>query len=206
MRKLINMFFLLLVLFYYSCDSCRNIFIPCQYKNLFMGDSIAALGNWENYFSNMTNGGISGSTAQNWIAYGNIFKFKDYYTNVYIFLGVNDLGKGFSIESTISNYKQIIEYLKIVSGNIYAISVMSINISLYTQAFGMQKHAVNMPDSLVVAFNSNLINLVNEMNIEYIDIYSIMVTNEEMNPKYTDDGIHPDAIGYYLVAEKIKSK
>lgn len=177
--------------------------VPIIYNNMFMGDSIIALNNWSS-FNNNINEGISGSTAENWLSYSLVYDLKDYYNNVYISLGVNDLGKDYSIQDTINNYNKILNIISSRSENIYIMSVMSINISKYTQAFGKQKHYLNMNDSDVVSFNSNLKSLTNN-NIKYIDIYSSMVSNGELRSSLTDDGIHPNTAGYTIIENLLKA-
>jgi lysophospholipase L1-like esterase len=206
MKKLL-LFILIILLI--GCETKKDTLLsPSSFdsnlnKNLFFGDSIIALNNWENSFNNCTNAGVSGSTAENWIAYKMIYNLNDTYNNVFILLGVNDLGRGYTVNNTIINYNSILNIIDNKSSSIYILSVMSINVSKYTQSFGKIKHYLNMSDKDVVSFNSNLKNFVNN-KITYIDTYSVMCSNGQLKSRYTDDGIHPNSLGYSNMILKIK--
>lgn len=52
--------------------------------------------------------------------------------------------------------------------------------------------------------NAQLEVYCNEIGVEYLDIYSLLVDDKELlDPKYSNDGIHPNEVGYSVIVNEI---
>ena len=195
------------------CDTEKDILTPdhivLSCDSMFVGDSIAYLGPWNYSFVNSLNRGSGGATTKLWTTesyYSNVIKF--YSGNVYVFLGINDLGLStFLMHSTVSNYVFFLNIIKhYVVNEIYLMAVLPINISIYTQRLisNVYKHGLYATDEKVRALNNEISDLAYAMNFQYIDIYSTLASNGETKSEYTDDGIHPNGTGYNLIIKTIQ--
>ena len=65
--------------------------------------------------------------------------------------------------------------------------------------------AIKDASAKVISLNQRIISLAQQLSLPYIDYYSVMVVpgSGAMNPKYSPDGIHPNALGYDVMEEKL---
>ena len=65
---------------------------------------------------------------------------------------------------------------------------------------------LNSRDAIIL-INNKLQRFCQDIGVEYLDIYSLLKDeNELLDSKYSDDGIHPNNAGYFVVAEAINKQ
>jgi len=111
--------------------------------------------------------------------------------SVHIMLGINDLFSGKSIESTLTNYKRIVERIRAEQPacRIVAYSVLPVNMAIYRTH--PKKSQVRTADE-IQEFNRGLQGLA----VEYVDLWPVLVTDGQLRGEYTYDGIHLNGAGY----------
>lgn len=59
----------------------------------------------------------------------------------------------------------------------------------------------------VLYVNEKLFEICSEMGVDYLDLYATL-SNEEgiITPQYSEDGVHPNKLGYSIIASKINQK
>lgn len=164
-----------------------------RFPYIFLGDSIFAL--WGNPFKYMTNLAVSGSAT---------YHQKDYIAKPYgishhgliLNVGSNDLGLNRTISDALSDYEKLIVYLKTITIKIYCNSVMPICKDKYIIHHGAGGHYKYSTPGRLDGINNGIMSLCSSYGCTFIDFRDEVVVNGEMNCGYTDDGIHPNALGY----------
>ena len=76
---------------------------------------------------------------------------------------------------------------------------------LFVQSIYPTKYTERINDIKIV--NNQLEAYCDQIGIEYLDLYSLLVDDNELfDVKYSDDGIHPNEVGYNIVATEINKK
>jgi lysophospholipase L1-like esterase len=107
-------------------------------------------------------------------------------TDVFLLIGINDLGSGRTPEVMEQGYREILERIKKQAPAV-RVHVQSVLPTRDNHA----KHNAN-----VVDFNQRLQKLAGEFEYEYLDIHSLMADDKgELKAEFTGDGLHlnPDA-------------
>ncbi len=175
---------------------------------IFLGNSITAGGNWSELFQDirMKNRGISGDVTE-----GILFRLDEITeskpSKIFIMIGINDLSKGLSIDSILTNYKIILNKISDESPNtnIYIQSILPVN-----NRYSVFKNHVNKGDSILI-INRKLKRIADSFNLTYIDLFSSFADADgRLKDKYTLDGLHLKGRGYWLwkdnIEEYIKDK
>ena len=172
----------------------------CSSENLvFLGDSLIEYGEWKKRFNNeqIINHGIGGNTTAgvlNRIDETIITQPK----KIFIMIGVNDLGnETITVDKIIMNYKEILTLFQEQNPEteVYIQSVLPINNRDYNSIVKNQD---------VINVNEQLNKLAKKFHYKYIDIHRYFIDQEnQLNPKYTNDGVHLNEEGYDLWAEQI---
>lgn len=122
---------------------------------------------------------------------------------VIIELGINDLSKGVSQEDILSNIENIIQgiqdnrpYASIYVESIYPIYS---DFSDYDEDFF--DHDVSMED--ITSLNKEIKSLTERYHVHYLNISKILMKDNHLNEKYSDDGIHLNDDGYQKVLKEI---
>lgn len=166
---------------------------------IFLGDSLIDICEWSELFGNplIKNRGISGDTTTgildrlDAVVKGNPKK-------VFIMIGINDIGKGKTIEDIVNNYEKILQNIKNGSPNteIYVNSVLPINKDLFI---------TTTKDEEIINLNKGLKKLCEKNNVQYIDLYSLLVQSDnKLKSEYTTGGIHLNGKGYLVWKEAVK--
>ncbi|MCF8369838.1 MAG: sialate O-acetylesterase [Bacteroidales bacterium] len=122
---------------------------------------------------------------------------------IFILVGINDLSWGEGRIKLIENFKQIISTIKFQSPEtkIYIQSILPVS-----------KHASYyfFNDSLILdeeirKANEALREISDSRGIKYVDLYGEFLEKDELNPEYSWDGIHINALGYLRWYDLIKS-
>ena len=124
---------------------------------------------------------------------------------IFIQVGMNDILDGRSIDQVVDDLKEII--LKIRENrpyaNIYLESIYPINKEIDDFDDDDYKDINNYS---IVNYNKSLEDLCESLNISYLDIFSELSVNNQLNETYTDDGLSLNDNGYkrlYKIIRKI---
>jgi lysophospholipase L1-like esterase len=166
---------------------------------LFVGSSLTQYGNWNELFnSKCLNRGIGGDDS-----YGVLNRVEDLIRNkpskIFIMIGINDLGRGASIDQILSNYREIIKKVKDGSPKtkIYIQSVLPVNNTIRDQ------HRKN---SDILLLDAQIEKLSNETGLTYINLYPLFTDSKgEMDLKLSADGIHINGAGYLIWKKAIQN-
>jgi lysophospholipase L1-like esterase len=159
---------------------------------IFLGDSLTDLCEWSEIFRNdrIKNRGICGDTTDGILnRITNIVKSQP--KKIFIMISINDLNQGREVKTILDNYKQILDVFKtqIPETKIYLQSVLPVN-----KRFN--KTEIN---EKIVQLNAKLKDLAKEFSVQYIDLFSYFLDqNNELDVRYTLDGVHLNGEGYLL--------
>lgn len=159
---------------------------------IMLGTSLTQNFEWHEAFKgvNIKNRGINNDITKGVLnRLGDITKNKP--AKIFIEIGINDLVRGFPIDSVFKNYKSIVQKIKSDSPST----------TIYVQNVIPSKSAI----SSIVKFNELLRDYCQSNGLIYIDLYSHFVLNNALNPVYScGDGIHLSGKGYLLWCSLIK--
>ncbi len=155
---------------------------------VFLGDSITARFEWQEYFSDLTvaNRGIDSDVTEGVLNRLDTVE-NQHPQKIFLMIGINDIMHKLPPDTSIQNYKKILTQLSeaLPDCKIYVQSVLPVNTS------------TGIDNSDVSAFNAELRQLCDDLALPYIDLYSLMVTDDN-NFTYTADGVHPTGEGYAI--------
>lgn len=177
-----------------------SIFNESKSKNVdvvFLGDSITDFGTWEEYFPDIKvlNRGISSdNTLRVLNRLDNVIEINP--KKIFIMVGVND--DLVNRELAISNYKKITKTLKksLPDTEIYIQSILPVN----NEKFG---YYINNSD--VKEVNKEIEKIAANLNVNYIDLYSRLSKDNQLDSKYTIDGIHLNGKAYEVWVQEISN-
>ncbi len=118
---------------------------------------------------------------------------------VFIELGTNDLKNGVSMKTIRNNYSNIIESIK--KNRPYAVIVIE-SVFPINRNYSKTKDYKFSNDDIEV-LNDSLRSLAIEKDVKYFDAYSLLSKNNELNPEYTNDGIHVNDKGISVLYDNI---
>lgn len=172
---------------------------------IFLGDSFTSGGRWNEFFQNehVKNRGIPGDRTDLMInRLAEVGQSRP--RKIFIMVGFNDLNRGRTVHATITDYRYIIKTLTSLTPDteIFVQSVLPINRNIRNVIAGSRRLTSN---SDILALNTLLKSLAQEYKLTYIDLYSILVDdNNQLNPRYTDTGSHLNGQGYLIWMAAIK--
>lgn len=120
---------------------------------------------------------------------------------VFLEMGLSDLNNNISYDEFMNNYGRIIRNIKNNRPNA-VICVESIYPVRNSRTDEVLSKEVTNND--ISKLNSLLKDLAKENNILYLDVYSSLLKNGELNSKYTDDGLSLNKHGYEEVLKEVK--
>lgn len=170
---------------------------------VFVGNSITDGGEWTELFNrrNIKNRGISGDTTE-----GVLFRLPEVTgsgpAKVFLLIGINDLARGASPDSVLSNIIRIAETVKRQSPKtkIYVQSILPVNPD-FDKFTG---HCSKTGE--IMAVNRNLETWCDRLGVYYVDLFTRFTnpTDYYLNSAYTNDGLHLTGAGYLTWARLIK--
>ena len=167
---------------------------------IFLGDSITEWGNWKTLLPEfkIANYGVAGNKTYQIIDRVDELFDKEAH-QLFLLVGINDLGDDRSLSDIVSDYKKLVSLLveNKVAKEINLISVLPII------EFSWQKPGVSLQN--IYQLNKEIKLIAQEYNINYVDIHSLFA-DETGNLKqgFTIDGLHLSEAGYLMYAELIK--
>ena len=161
---------------------------------VFLGDSITARFEWQEYFSDLTvaNRGIDSDVTEGVLNRLDTVE-NQHPKKIFLMIGINDIMHKLPLDTSMQNYKKILTQLSetLPDCKIYVQSVLPVNTS------------TGIDNSDVSAFNTELRQLCSDLALPYIDLYSLVVTDDN-NFTYTVDGVHPTGEGYAIWMDGIR--
>ena len=166
---------------------------------IFLGNSITDGGEWCELFENPNckNRGISGD-----IVAGVLNRLetitKGQPAMIFLMIGTNDMNHGINNDSIALGVREVVQRIKRESPHTHIIvqSILPTN-----DCYGLfTGHTKRWQDVAVI--NNMIKTMTEEENVTYLDLYNHFATEEgKMDPKYSNDGLHLNALGYQLWKE-----
>jgi lysophospholipase L1-like esterase len=171
---------------------------------VFLGNSITEFGDWKKLLDNPNtiNRGIAGDNT-----YGVLARLNDVISRkparVFIEIGVNDIGAGFSTDSSLRNIRSIARQLHrgLPKCRVYVLSLLPINNDVKTD---FPQFLNKNPQ--IVQFNRRLAGQASRCNYTYIDLNPLLKNRYGMlDTRYSQpDGIHLNEKGYGIWIRLLK--
>lgn len=160
---------------------------------VFLGDSLTNACEWHEFFRNirLKNRGISGDTTNGILnRIDEVIESKP--RKIFIMIGINDLNQGRSVDEIFNNYKIILNsfHKKSSKTEVFVQSILPLNNQNFPNG------GVN---NKIIELNARLKDLAQEFSFQYIDLYSSFLDgNNQLDERYTIDGIHLNGQGYLV--------
>ncbi len=177
----------------------ESLFEICPVRKtdiVFVGDSITARGEWQEFFPEqiVLNRGIDSDVTEGVLNRLSVIT-KAQPEKIFLMIGINDLRQGIPFETTIDYYEQILDNLTaaLPDCEIYAQSILPVHSS------------TGIPNTDVQALNASIQELAKKHHITYIDIYSLLADeNNNLPTAYSIDGVHMTGEAYDIWIEALK--
>lgn len=179
-------------------------------NTVFLGDSITDFYNVNRYFNeyNIVNSGISGNTTKDILndLDNRVYRYNP--SKVVLLIGINNfLNEDDSVEVVVNDIEEITKKInkKIPNCKIYVESIYPIN------SDWKDKHNSNVPEideikPKIIETNNRLKKICKDNNYEYLDIFKLLRTDEDLlDSDYTDDGLHPNDQAYIIISDYLKA-
>lgn len=166
---------------------------------IFLGNSITAYTNWNELLGlpKARNRGISGDTT-----FGILQRLDEVIegkpAKIFILVGINDISRNFPDSLILRNYKKIINRIQFGTPEteIYIQTILPVNntFTRYTRHYNKDQH--------IYTINKGLKNIAKNQRVTLINLHPHFLDKEgRLDKKYTEEGLHLNAMGYRLWAE-----
>ncbi len=165
---------------------------------VFLGDSITDWYPIEEIYGDLpiVRSGIAGYETEDIISKLETMVYRYNPTKIFILIGTNDLKRDEdATEKTANNMKKIINEIhkKRKNAKIYLQSIYPVNRNLWAPE--------ERYNSEITEVNNIMKEYCKENNVTYIDMYNELADeNGNFDEKYTDDGLHPNDLGYARIS------
>lgn len=198
--------------------SIKDVYENLPSKNkeaiIFAGDSITYYCQWNELFQiPILNRGISNETVEGLQRRVDEI-LRHHPDQLFIMVGINDLKEGKKAVQVLTDYRRLIEKIRSTSPNtqIFLQSILPVNDVMWHRSWGEYLRAEVVQS--IPQVNKGLASIADGKKVIYIDLYSKMVVKpsqpsqliafyskiiaapDQLNQKFTYDGIHLNAIGY----------
>lgn len=173
---------------------------------VFLGDSLTDYCEWNELLrrNDIANRGIAGDTTEGLL--NRLSSLKELNpSKIFILIGINDIQQNVEKSKIVNNYKQIIKEIKrsLPNTEIYIESILYVNPNKYSKFFLKDGRKIN---DIVKEVNAELRNLAKRELVNYLDIASMVTKNDELDKKYTTDGLHLNGVGYPKIKEVLNEQ
>ncbi|NEO29152.1 MAG: G-D-S-L family lipolytic protein [Symploca sp. SIO3C6] len=181
--------------YYHEKKSHFESLPPIDSAIVFVGDSLTDSCEWSELFPGqiIINRGISGDRTDGVLnRVDEIVRSKP--QKILIMVGINDLVQGKKLVNVINNYKLILEkfQFQLPDTEVLIQSVLPINSPKAWEA-----KQIKLNNNKVIAMNTKLKALAQEFSFQYLDLFSSFLdTDNQLDLRYTLDGIHLNGEGY----------
>lgn len=108
-------------------------------------------------------------------------------SDVFLMIGINDLGDGRTPDVMAEGYREILKQIK----------EQAPRVRVHVQSVLPTRDAFAKHNPAVVDFNQRIRKLADEFGYDYLDVHALMVNEKgELKDEYTDDGLHLTAEAY----------
>lgn len=172
-------------------------------NNVFLGDSLTDYFDLDVAFADysVVNSGIAGNTTENVLA--DLPNRVSIYnpSQVFVWLGTNDLRDGKTPEQTLESLQTIIDQIQTERSmaKITLISLIPVNSQVDPYTVGLRSN------DQIQKVNQGLREIAKEEKLDYIDLYSALKDDQgNLKAEYTVDGLHLSDAGYQVVQEIVE--
>lgn len=168
-----------------------------QNQIVLLGDSLTQYGEWSEITGvTVLNRGIFGDTTDGMLkrlAQVTIIKP----SKLFILIGTNDLMQGKDVATVAQNYQQIVERVRkeTPETKIFIQSVLPVNKDVLRS---------DITNENVIALNKQLQLIAEKTQSTYVDLYSLLLVNNKLDPQCTHDGLHLSGKGYQVWEKEIE--
>lgn len=125
-----------------------------------------------------------------------------------LLLGINNLLRpdcdNDGIDTKDSVYEKLVDFINEIRNSGYRIVVQSLYPVNKDSLYSNRKEEI---ENDIVTVNEKLKKYCDDNHIEYLDLYSVLIDEKnKINPLYSDDGLHPNKVGYTKVLNEILEK
>lgn len=170
---------------------------------LFLGDSITDFYDLKKYYGDyhVVNSGVDGNTVYNILddMENRVYQYNP--SKVFLLIGTNQINQ----ESVMEVYDSIRELVSLIRKNrqyahIYLESVYPVNDDSKHQWMvrGRENKKIEELNLLLRKYADT------DIKLTYVDVYSKLLMDGELNEKYTKDGLHLNDKGYQVVTDVLK--
>lgn len=165
---------------------------PARPRIVFLGDSITDLWRLNEYFPahDFLNRGISGQVTDEMLARveADVIALKP--EAMLLLAGTNDIARGVPLAIVQNNIKAIAELVE-------SHGIKPLLASVLPAGESRSDH----PPETIVALNDWIKNLCRQRNYLYVDYFTAMAgPSGRLRPDLSDDGLHPNSLGYRIMA------
>ena len=174
-----------------------NYFSP-NFDVVMIGDSITRSAEWNEIFPSVkiANRGINGDTISDILArLDSVLSVQP--QRALLMVGINDIYRGIPVNDIVRDYKIVVSIL--VQNDIEVIVQSTLECTIGSGGCGSKQITA------VRNLNDRLQKYTNEIDLRYIDINKGLSSKETgLLPKYSYDGVHLSAEGYFVWAKQIE--
>jgi lysophospholipase L1-like esterase len=189
-------------LYYHRCSLFESL--PIKKSDIiFLGNSITHYCEWAELFDNphVKNRGISGDIVQG--VYDRLDPIiKGQPKKIFIMIGVNNLSRDYTVDSTYMGLVKIVDRLskECPYTKLYIQSALPVN-STFTN---YPKHRTRGNE--IKEYNAMIEKMCQEKGITFVNLYPLFKCedSDELNPKFTKDGLHINGDGYLVWRDAIR--
>jgi len=188
---------------YYHRASLFEV-LPIEKSDIvFLGNSIIHYCEWAELFkdNHIKNRGISGDIVQG--VYDRLDPIiEGQPKKIFLMIGVNNISRDYTVDSTYMGLVKIVDKLtkECPTTKLYIQSALPVN-STFTN---YPKHRTRGEE--IKLYNSMIEKMCNEKGITFINLYPLFKCkdSDELDPKYTKDGLHLKGEAYLIWRDAIK--
>lgn len=175
-------------------------------RYLFLGDSLFYKYNISEYFLgyDVIDSGVDGITAKETLEDldNRVYQYNP--TTVFILLGTNDIGKGYTPIETFEYLKEIIEKIQMNKPEITVNVVSLLPINNTTNPKIQSWIYENRSNEKIDEVNEYLEKYCDENKLNYINVHDkLQDENGQFKLQYTTEGLHITEIGYYHITMEL---
>lgn len=169
---------------------------------VFLGDSITDFYDLKKYYGEdlpIVNSGINGNIVEHILDNLDTRVYQYNPSKVILLIGINNyIVCDDSVNTVVEGIGEIVKQIKekLPNCEIYVESIYPMN----------NDHQKFISTEKIKETNNEIEKICNKYDVKYIDIFSKLIDNEtnQLNKKYSDDGLHMNEEGYKIITEIVK--
>lgn len=147
---------------------------------------------------NWLNQGISGETSEGLLKRLDLFD-KTQPEVIFVMIGINDLIRGFSDETILTNQQQIVRYLRRVHPQAKIVVQSILPHGEQKATWEGRDRLLSIPNSRIRELNQQLKAIAQEEEVSYLDLYPLFADAEgNLKMEMSSDGLHLNPQGYLV--------